>query len=61
MGIYYDEMNQNLYISNARIASTVLRWRIGDSNGTVVAGLPGSPGSNSNQLNTPTGITLDQW
>ena len=54
-------MNQNLYISNAGAAATVVRWRIGNTNGTVVAGLAGSAGSNSNQLSTPTGITLDRW
>lgn len=38
-----------------------MRWRIGNSNGTVIAGVPGSPGVGANQLNFPTGITLDQW
>jgi hypothetical protein len=38
-----------------------MRWRVGASNGTIVAGLAGNPGSNSNQLNNPSGITLDRW
>jgi hypothetical protein len=38
-----------------------MKWRVGASNGTIVAGLAGNAGSNSNQLNTPSGITLDQW
>jgi hypothetical protein len=38
-----------------------MRWRLGDSNGTVLAGLATSTGSNSSQLNAPSGITLDQW
>jgi hypothetical protein len=38
-----------------------MRWRVGASNGTIVAGLAGNPGSNSNQLNIPSGITLDRW
>jgi DNA-binding beta-propeller fold protein YncE len=61
-GLYYDEANQDLYIANsATTTSTVLRWRVGDSNGTVVAGVPGVPGNNSTQLKSPMGITLDQW
>jgi hypothetical protein len=34
---------------------------VGASNGTILAGLAGTSGSNSIELNTPTGITLDQW
>ncbi|CAF0817290.1 unnamed protein product [Rotaria sordida] len=60
-GLYYDEANQNLYISNTGSTNTVMKWRVGDSNGTIVAGLAGSSGSSSSQLNTPTGIILDQW
>ena len=61
MGLIYDEINQNLYISNSGSSNTVMRWRIGDSNGTIIAGLLGNFGSNSSQLKNPTGITLDQW
>ena len=60
-GLYYDEANQNLYIANSGSAATVVKWRIGDTNGTVIAGFPGSAGSSSSRLNTPTGIILDQW
>lgn len=61
-GLYYDESNQDLYIANSATAtSTVMRWRVGDSNGTVIAGVAGVPGSASNQLKSPMGITLDQW
>jgi DNA-binding beta-propeller fold protein YncE len=59
-GLFYDEVNQNLYIVNAGV-DTVMKWRVGDSNGTIIAGLAGSSGSNSSQFNLPTGITLDQW
>jgi len=59
-GLYYDEVNQNLYISNAA-AYTVMRWRAGASNGTILAGVAGTSGSIPSELNTPTGITLDQW
>lgn len=50
-----------MYISNTGAGSTVIRWREGDSNGTIVAGTLGSSGSNANQLNVPSGITLDRW
>ncbi|CAF3668965.1 unnamed protein product, partial [Rotaria sp. Silwood1] len=60
-GLYYDEANQNLYISNSNTGATVMKWQVGASNGTIMAGLAGSPGSSSSQLNTPTGIILDQW
>jgi len=59
-GLYYDEVNQNLYISNAG-SHTVMRWRAGASNGTILAGVAGTSGSTPSELNTPTGITLDQW
>ena len=50
-----------MYISNTGASDTVIRWREGDSNGTIIAAVFGSSGSNANQLNTPSGITLDQW
>lgn len=53
-------MNQNLYIVNYG-SHSIIRWRAGDLNGTVIAGVIGSSGSNSMKLNSPTGITLDQW
>jgi DNA-binding beta-propeller fold protein YncE len=59
-GLYYDEVNQNLYIANTG-SNTVMRWRVGASNGTIIAGIIGNAGSNSSQLNFPSGITLDQW
>lgn len=59
-GFYYDEPNQDLYISNNG-ASTVMRWRVGALNGTIVAGTLGSSGSSSTQLYGPTGIIVDPW
>jgi hypothetical protein len=38
-----------------------MRWQVGASTGTIIAGVAGSSGLNSNQLNAPTGILLDQW
>ena len=61
VGLYFDEINQNLYITNTGSSDSVMRWRLGDSNGTIIAGIPGSTGSNANQLNYPMGITFDAW
>lgn len=61
-GLYYDEANDYLYIANsAASTSTVMRWRPGAPNGTVVAGVAGIYGSTSTLLRLPTGITTDQW
>ena len=61
-GLYYDEANQDLYIANSgSTGATVMRWRVGALNGTVIAGIPGTTGSNSSQLNSPMAITRDQW
>lgn len=38
-----------------------MRWQLGSSTGTIIAGVAGSSGVNSNQLSNPTGIMLDQW
>jgi hypothetical protein len=38
-----------------------MKWQVGASSGTNIAGIVGSSGLNSNQLNYPTGIVLDQW
>ena len=54
--------NQDLYIANSATAtSAVIKWRVGNSTGTVVAGVAGTPGSTSTLLKSPMGITLDQW
>ena len=61
-GLYYDEANQDLYISNSgSTGATVVKWRVGSSTGTVLAGTAGSAGSTSTQLSAPMGITVDQW
>ena len=60
IGLYYDEINQDLYISNSG-AFTIMKWHIGDTNGTVIAGVSGVSGSNATLLNSPYGIILDQW
>ncbi|CAF0904400.1 unnamed protein product [Rotaria sordida] len=59
-GIFFDETNQDLYIVNG-IANTVVKWRVGASNGTVLAGVPGSSGVSSTYLSFPVDLTLDRW
>jgi DNA-binding beta-propeller fold protein YncE len=61
-GLIYDEANQDLYIANSgSTGATVIKWRVGASNGTFIAGISGNAGSNSSQLSSPMGIALDQW
>lgn len=38
-----------------------MKWKIGDSNGTVIAGVPGVAGNTSNLLRSPMSLTLDRW
>lgn len=42
-------------------SDVVVKWRVGDSNGTVVAGIAGNSGSSLTQLNYPTDLKLDRW
>jgi len=59
-GLYYDEVNQNLYIVNTG-SNTVMKWGVGALNATIVAGILGNSGSSPSQLNVPSAVTLDQW
>ena len=49
---------ENLYVSDW-MKDEVRRWKIGDKEGTIVAGGNGK-GNNLNQLNVPTYIFVDQ-
>ena len=50
-GLYFDEANGDLYISNSASAcSTVMKWQKGAPNGTYIAGFPTSAGNNASQL-----------
>ncbi|CAF5077596.1 unnamed protein product [Rotaria sp. Silwood1] len=40
-------------------AHNIVRWSLGDSYWTLVAGVTGLPGNSSKQLNSPVGVTLD--
>lgn len=60
MGLFYHEDNQTFYISNQE-SHSIVEWINGHSSARqVVAGIPGSSGPNSTQLNNPKGILLDQ-
>ena len=60
-GLYYDETNHTLYISNEE-SHSVTQWKVGDYEPrNVYAGIPGRPGSSAVQLNSPQGLTLDRY
>jgi hypothetical protein len=58
-GLHYDSRTNSLFIANPG-ANNVVRWVIGDSNWTLVAGdINGSSGNGSMTLNNPWDVTLD--
>ncbi|CAM4793594.1 unnamed protein product [Rotaria magnacalcarata] len=58
-GVYFDSSSNGLFIVNEP-ASTVVRWVLGATGWTLVAGHPaGVPGSTSTMLNGPYGLTCD--
>ncbi|CAF4298055.1 unnamed protein product [Rotaria socialis] len=58
-GVYFDSSSNGLFIVNEP-ASTVVRWVLGATGWTLVAGHPaGAPGSTSTMLNRPYGLTCD--
>lgn len=61
MGLYYDEANQILYISN-HDSYSVTQWYIGDYEPrNIYAGIPGRAGNSSAQFFYQDGITLDKY
>ena len=59
VGLYFDTFSNSLVISNADMPRIVW-WRIGDYNGTIVAGsFTGVVGNDSTSLNGPLGVSLD--
>ena len=59
MGIYYESSSNSLIIANTR-ANNIVRWRIGDSNWTLVAGnLNASKGNSPSSLSGPFAFTID--
>ncbi|CAF1009957.1 unnamed protein product [Rotaria magnacalcarata] len=60
-GIYLDEPNNILYISNEE-SHSVTQWNLDAyGNKNIYAGIPGRPGSSAAQLNSPQGLVLDQY
>ena len=60
-GLYLDEINQILYITNED-SHSVTQWIIGDyENRNIYAGIPGRSGNSSAQLFNPQGLTIDKY
>jgi len=58
-GLYLDTFSNSLIISNCDM-SRIVWWRIGDYNGTIIAGsFTGVAGNDSMSLNCPFGVSLD--
>ncbi|CAF5113859.1 unnamed protein product, partial [Rotaria magnacalcarata] len=58
MSVYYDSASNSLVIANTG-AHTIVRWVIGATTWTLVAGYPGSYGSSAATLNSPACAILD--
>jgi len=57
--IYFDSPSNSLIIAN-RYGHNIVRWTLGDSNWTLIAGSTnGTAGSSSTLVNSPFGVTLD--
>ncbi|CAF5033033.1 unnamed protein product, partial [Rotaria magnacalcarata] len=60
-GLYYDEQNQILYISN-EASHSITQWVLGSYEPhNIYAGIPGRPGNSAAQLFYPEGITIDKY
>lgn len=60
VGMYLDVSSNSLFIANFG-GHNVVRWVLGASTWTLVAGVGGSPGSTSTLLNSPGDVTLDSY
>ena len=59
VGIYFESLSNSLIIANTK-AHNIVRWRIGDSNWTLIAGnLNASIGNSPSSLSNPYGVTVD--
>jgi sugar lactone lactonase YvrE len=56
--IYFDSSTASLVIANYG-AQNIVRWVLGATSWTLVAGITGFSGSSSTQLNSPGGVTVD--
>ncbi|CAF1330345.1 unnamed protein product, partial [Didymodactylos carnosus] len=59
-GFCLDVNNNIMYISNPG-RNSISKWILNSSNGTTIAGISGTPGSNSTLLNNPRGIIFDHY
>ncbi|CAF1226061.1 unnamed protein product [Rotaria sordida] len=59
VGVYFDASSNSLIIANTG-ANNIVRWVLGSSSWTLVAGsISGAGGSNATLLNYPVGVTMD--
>ena len=58
--VYFDSSSTSLIIANTG-AHTIVRWVLGDSSWTLIAGTTGLSGSLSTQFFSPCGLTLDAF
>ncbi|CAF3668854.1 unnamed protein product [Rotaria sordida] len=59
VGVYFDASSNSLIIANTG-ANNVVRWVLGASSWTLIAGsMNGTKGSNATLLNYPVGVTMD--
>jgi len=59
MGIYFESLSNSLIIANT-FANNIVRWRIGESSWTLIAGnLNASSGNSPSSLSGPYGLTVD--
>ncbi|CAF1096715.1 unnamed protein product [Rotaria sordida] len=58
IGLCFDSSSNSLLIANYG-AHNIVRWVLGATSWTLVAGITGSAGSTSTQLNSPMDVTLD--
>ncbi|CAF3702625.1 unnamed protein product [Rotaria sp. Silwood1] len=59
VGLYFDELNNDLYISNY-LGHSITKWKIGETQGTFIAGTPGQSGTSSTQFSSPSTVALDK-
>ena len=60
LGFIFDEKNSSFLIANYG-AHNIVRWRLGDTSWTLVAGVTGVSGSSSTLLNGPRSVILDPF
>lgn len=60
-GVAYEpSLSTDLFITNYG-SHSVIRWTPGASSGTLIAGIPGTSGTSSSNLDGPVGIKIDQY